>query len=71
MALCIHLCHIFGVLIYILCTFVSAVFGYFTLSHSNIDKTPTVAVGGMTGTQFEERYSDRITDQVRHFLCLA
>lgn len=40
-----------------------AVKGYFTLKHSNIDKTGALAVGGMNGTEFERRYADVITKE--------
>lgn len=34
--------------------------GYFTLAHSNIDKTDTVAVGGLTGSEFSKQYEDLV-----------
>lgn len=51
------------------CLFILAVRGYFTLSHSNIDKTGTIAVGGMTGTQFSTKYKERCdSHRVRSYI---
>lgn len=48
----------------------TAVRGYFTLSHSNIDETDVVAVGGLTGKQFERRYKELASKEANNdYVC--
>lgn len=55
----IHQCHYNSYRLQQKLFFITAVRGYFTLAHSNIDRTDKVAVGGLTGSQFYSLYESR------------